>query len=581
MAREIDVTVIVPVFNVEKYLRKCLDSLVIQTLKTIEVIVVNDGSTDGSQAIIDEYVKKYPEIIKAFTKKNGGLGDARNYGINKARGKYIGFVDSDDWVDPKMFKAMFEMTKEGNDIVVCDMVAVQDGWEKGQVSKGFRGTYPTKEEFIINSTDPAVACNKLFDKKFFKLINFSSQWYEDVGTTPVLLSYANKIGYLEIPLYYYRQRQNSITRSEGPKTLGVIKSWQRILENINLQYKSEAVFAVCKSIAAFIQFKPAFADDFLLFAKKNEELIKKNHYYEEAVKNNTLIDILNKELIPKKVHYFWFGGGEKSELVNKCIKSWRKYAQGYEIIEWNESNCDIEENEYVKEAYKARKWAFVADYFRIKVLYEHGGIYVDTDTELTNNIDSLRIHNAFFAFETRDAVHAGILGAVPNNTLIKKWLDTYKNNKFKTKDGQYNTANTIVKRLTKLLKEDYNIVMNGSSQLLEGNIMIYSPNILTIDTYDGRNIAVHHYDASWWDVKDEISYKHIVLRDYFGDNILPQEDSNIDHLQNNINNLQNNINHLQNEINKYRDLVRTYENTISWRITLPLRKIRALVRKKV
>ncbi len=106
------VSVIVPVYNVENYITKCLESLVSQTLQDMEIIIVNDGSTDNSQQIIDNFVKKYPEKIKAFIKDNGGLSDARNFGIDRAIGEFIGFVDSDDYVTPTMFEQMYLLGKK-------------------------------------------------------------------------------------------------------------------------------------------------------------------------------------------------------------------------------------------------------------------------------------------------------------------------------------------------------------------------------------------------------------------------------------------------------------------------------------
>ena len=117
----IKISVIVPVYNTEKYLPKCLDSLVNQTLKDIEIIIVNDGSPDNSQKIIDDYVKKYKNI-KAFEKKNGGLSDARNYGIKKASGEYIAFLDSDDYVTVDMYEKMYKKAiSQHFDMVVCDL----------------------------------------------------------------------------------------------------------------------------------------------------------------------------------------------------------------------------------------------------------------------------------------------------------------------------------------------------------------------------------------------------------------------------------------------------------------------------
>ena len=124
------VSVIVPVYNVEKYIKKCLNSLVNQTLDEVEIVVVNDGSPDNSQKIIDEYTKKYKNI-KSYVKENGGLSDARNYGIKRATGKYISFVDSDDYIRKDMLEKMYNYAIQKNfDVVVCDSINVySDGTE--------------------------------------------------------------------------------------------------------------------------------------------------------------------------------------------------------------------------------------------------------------------------------------------------------------------------------------------------------------------------------------------------------------------------------------------------------------------
>ena len=114
-------SIIVPVYNVEKYLAKCLDSLVHQTVKDYEVIVVNDGSPDNSQSIIDDYAARYPELIVPVLKKNGGVSDARNYGMSIAKGEFFGFIDGDDWADPTMYeKLLAVIERENADMVYCD-----------------------------------------------------------------------------------------------------------------------------------------------------------------------------------------------------------------------------------------------------------------------------------------------------------------------------------------------------------------------------------------------------------------------------------------------------------------------------
>lgn len=565
------VSVIVPVYKTEKYLEKCLESLVKQTLEDIEIIVVNDESPDNSQDIIDKYVENYPTKIISLKKKNGGLSDSRNFGLEYAKAKYVSFVDSDDWVDLKMFETLYEVAKEGHDIVICDCIVVMDGYETGHTARGFRGPSFDKRNAVIYSTDPAIVCSKLFNRHLFKMIKFPKHWYEDIATTPILMSYSNSIEYVGIPFYYYRQRNDSITSSYDERTLGVINSWKRVFEQVNPQFINEAVFAVCRSISTFIEFKSKYADKFIEFVHQNQNIIGKNTLYQESVRNGKIKDLFNLELIPKKIHYCWFGNGKKTELAERCIQNWKERLPDYEIIEWNETNCDINENSYVKEAYKARKWAFVADYFRLKAIYEQGGIYLDTDTEITGELDLLRINKAFFAFETAQFVHAGIFGAVKQLKLIKEWLDTYKNDKFFRKDGSLNTK-TIVVRLTDILVNKYNIRLNGKQQTLENNITIYPANILTIDVFDGKSCAVHHYDSSWWDVKTGPSYKQVVLKEYFKEMFI--ENGEI------INSSEPGItDKYQKRIYELENLILAYENTFSWKITKPVRALGRFMKK--
>lgn len=540
------VSVIVPVHNTEKYLDKCLNSLVNQTLDEIEIIVVNDGSPDNSQAIIDKYSKEHPSKIVALTKMNGGLGDARNFGLEYAKGEFIGFVDSDDWVDTEMYETMYKSVKAGHDMVLCDCVVVINE-KPDHTAKGFRGPSFDYKNAIMYSTDPALACNKLFKRQLFEILTFPLHWYEDIGITPVLMTYSNSIGYVESPLYYYRQREDSITNSSSDKTLGVIQSWERILLNANPQYMCEAIFAVCNSISIFMDFKLEHMKKFIEFIEKNKLAIQNNLYYTEAVKNGRIKDLLSLVAIPKKIHYCWFGKGPKTELACRCIETWKEKLPDYELIEWNETNCDINEIPFVKQAYEAKKWAFVADYFRLKAIYEHGGLYFDTDLEVTNQLDMLMINKVFFAFETNDYMQSAIFGAVKGAEVIKKLMESYKTEQFINTDKTLNTKTNVV-RLTEILTSEYNLLKNGEYQILKDGITIYPANILTLNAYDGNNYAIHHYEASWWDVKTGPSWKEVVLKSYFKEKLLsnsataPEIDvSIIIFLKNTVNNLKEKI----------------------------------------
>ena len=133
-----------------------------------------------------------------------------------------------------------------------------------------------------------------------------------------------------------------------------------------------------------------------------------------------------KKMIPKTIHYCWFGGKEKPKLAQKCIRSWKKYCPDYEIIEWNESNFDVYQNAYTTFLYDNKKYAFLSDYVRLKVIYKYGGIYFDTDVEVIKNIDELLSQKAYFGFETNEYVNTGLgFGAEENSPVIKKMIEEY------------------------------------------------------------------------------------------------------------------------------------------------------------
>lgn len=211
-------------------------------------------------------------------------------------------------------------------------------------------------------------------------------------------------------------------------------------------------------------------------------------------------------MIPKVIHYCWFGGNPLPELAKRCIESWKKYCPEYEIKEWNEKNFDVECCDYVKEAYEAKKWAFVSDYARFKILYENGGVYFDTDVELVKGIDELLQKGAFMGVEREIPllVNPGLgLAAEKGMELYLRLIKDYDNRHFLLNDGKYNLK-TIVEYTTEVLNE-YGLVQNTEIQYI-ANIYIYPKEYF--NPYDSRTgkikikentISIHHFAASWLD----------------------------------------------------------------------------------
>lgn len=231
------ISIIVPVYNVEKYLNRCIDSIINQTYKNLEIILVDDGSPDNCGMICDEYAKK-DDRIKVIHKKNGGLSDARNNGIKIANGNYIGFVDSDDWIAPNMYEKLYYALVDNNaDISCCKNIRCKDNNIK--INKKFDNNIIIYNQlqflrkfFKIDSQECVYyACNKLYKKQIIHdnqyPINLTS---EDVlGTYKALLK-SKKIVEINYPYYYYYYNPNSITSGNfSKKDLDLIEIWDKVV----------------------------------------------------------------------------------------------------------------------------------------------------------------------------------------------------------------------------------------------------------------------------------------------------------------------------------------------------------------
>lgn len=208
--------------------------------------------------------------------------------------------------------------------------------------------------------------------------------------------------------------------------------------------------------------------------------------------------------IPKVIHYCWFGGNPLPDSAIKCIESWKKFCPDYEIKEWNESNYDVNKCAYIKEAYEAKKWAFVSDYARFDILYQHGGLYFDTDVELIRPIEDIVEAGAFMGVENDELylVNPGLgLGAKKGMRFYKDILDFYDNQHFIDASGQLNTT-TIVRYTTDLLIERGLKRVEGIQCV--DNIQIYPKEYFCPISYETGVLditentrSIHHFSQSW------------------------------------------------------------------------------------
>lgn len=212
-------------------------------------------------------------------------------------------------------------------------------------------------------------------------------------------------------------------------------------------------------------------------------------------------------MIPKIIHYCWFGGNPLPELAVRCIESWKKYCPDYEIVEWNEHNFDVNCNTYCREAYEAKKWAFVSDVARLYALVTVGGIYMDTDVEVLKPLDDFLSCAAFSGFEEEDRISTGIMAAEKGHPLFTEFLNDYATARFNTEDGGMDMTTNVTRISNTCLK--YGLQLNNTMQTVNGFTLYpkdyfcpkdFRTKVLTVTE---NSHTIHHFDGSWLTPEDK------------------------------------------------------------------------------
>ena len=231
-------------------------------------------------------------------------------------------------------------------------------------------------------------------------------------------------------------------------------------------------------------------------------------------------------MIPKIIHYCWFGRGEKPELAKKCIASWRKFCPDFEIREWNEDNCNYLTMPFMAEAYAAQKYAFVSDVMRLIVLEQYGGVYFDTDVEVVRDILPLLDDEGFIGFENDQFVNSGqVMAAVPHQPVVQAMIEEYKKLHFTNADGTMNAVGCP--HLNSDVMERFGLVRSGQEQVVAG-IHVYPADWFNpLDSVTGRlnktenTYSIHWYSMSWLPKSIQLRCKITkVCRRVFGMNCL-------------------------------------------------------------
>ena len=297
------ITVIVPVYNMEKYIERCLKSLLSQTLEDIEIIVVNDGSTDRSKEIILDFLESQNNIIYK-EKENEGVAVARNYGLKAASGEYITFLDPDDYIEKDMYEKMYNKAKEEEeeaDLVECDFYWEYPNKKKQDVGKVYLG----KKDMLVNVR--VMPWNKLIKKSIIQDNNIrfpKGLKYEDVEFTYKLVPYCNKVSFVKKPFVHYMQREDSASYSYNEKVADMFL----VLDNVIEYYKSNGLYEEYKEELEYVYTRYLLCSSFKRITKIKDKAIKEKLLFEtwknlnEKFPNWKKNKILNKQKSKKNLY---------------------------------------------------------------------------------------------------------------------------------------------------------------------------------------------------------------------------------------------------------------------------------------
>lgn len=554
------VSIIVPVFNMEKYLTRCLDSILNQTLTSIEIICVNDGSTDDSGIILNRYAQMDSRII-VIEQENSGPNIARKRGIELASGQYIGFVDSDDWIDVTMYeKLLYKAEKDSCDLVICDYYISKI--PNLIYEKGYTGKKLNPQEFMDVSAPPYL-CIKLFSSilKEYMLCSVGKSQAEDVGLLYPVLPHVKKMGYVAEPLYYYYQRSDSSSNDDSFVTNYHIEEYLSTLHQlIAKDYGKYQPWAV-KHFVQMIYWglnnskRKPFLANYIEFLQNNSSYLIGCSTLKQF---KDISQYLCCETIPRRL--VCTEQDSKSAYFNYCQKSWQNYARDCDIVI---INIDMYKNlpGIVELAIKLGEEKFVDDYIKLRNIYENGGIAISGRVQFNKPLGELRAQPAFFGYAEGKKVNSDIWGATKNHMLLEQVLSSYE------KDSLMNTIEVdLGQRFYYLLCADYNLPQGDLNEHnLKDNVKIFRCDKLTYNV-NSNNVATLYDDV-------------VSLAEKNGNVVAPKNVIEMLILEARKDERRRSGKSNVNDRNFYQNEYYRIKNSRSWKITRPLRKVVNFFRK--
>lgn len=478
---EVKVSLIIPVYGVENFLERAVDSALAQTLEEKEIVLVDDGSPDACPAICDRYARDYPGLVKVIHQGNQGLGMARNAGVAAARGEYLAFLDSDDTIEPTMLETLYKKAKSGGyDLVMCDVKIcyVEENRETVSVS------CPQEEidlaDYIAYGNNITYSVNKLFHRSLWEGERYEKMLFEDIALIPALVTKARSVGYVPQPFYNYYRRGGTISTSQVGAMVDIVDAFEKFLTTCDPGYKEEAVYAVARQLLwNMTQSRTLFLPDFIGLLHRFEADFRLNRYLKEDKQAGKILDYLDKPVIPDT----FICAHCRREIPAALREAIREHFPKVSLVEPGEEWLAREDlPPVVREAADTGRWEFVEEYLSLLALWEQGGIVLRPQAIPGLLLKRRQMEPVFFGFENTEELSTLCFGAVPHHYVVQALLGSYR------EEHIYNQAFLpLAERLRDFLITRFGLRPNGRRQVLEGEVTVHLPSVLAYDLHDGEN----------------------------------------------------------------------------------------------
>ena len=523
------ISIVTTAYNIEDFIENCINSLLSQTYKNIEIILVNDCSTDRTMDIINTFDDERITVLNH--EYNMGAGWARRHGIEAASGEYVITIDGDDWISPTFIEDLAKNAEETKADIVSGGITIVLSSEYEEIKRFIpRISTGLKKFRDYNDGKIVFLNNKLVRRKLYETVPYSTRRFcEDTPVILPLLYYSNMVSYVDNQGYFYRQHQNSLCHKINNFEQALFKAlcskdMMNFFQDKGGEYQSLIsekeflgylqVIHEQGSISLYEKFSKELgelAPNLLgyIFGKKEATGQKSDNSFNDPktiLQKRLELAIqeaqkygFNKGTIDtsRLVHVIWLGGGRFPEIVTKCMESWKQFIGDRTLCFWTETSLDLS-HPWVQETYKQRKYAFASDYLRLWCIYNYGGIYLDVDVEL---VKPLNVAENFFALEScTNSVALGLsFGATKNNQIIGDLLTIYDKISFNISDGYSQVQPRIITQIFIDNGWEYKDKIHSFKGFTIYPTDIFCPkNMVTKEISTTKDtIGIHHYLGSW------------------------------------------------------------------------------------